>query len=214
MHRPPPEMLLDHASGALPASMSLAIAAHASLCPDTRAEIARFEQLGGALLDNLDPATLRESALARTLAQLDAPVPGRRAIEVTEATKALLPPPLWPWVKGDVQRIRWRRVGPGIESAAVMTGRGGESAFFLRVAAGRAVPMHTHAGLELTLVLAGSYRDGDHLFARGSIQVTDQTIVHAPIADPGEDCVCFVALSAAIRLTGPVGRYFNAFVRL
>ncbi len=66
----------------------------------------------------------------------------------------------------------------------------------------------------MTLVLRGAYTDGAAHFARGDLQVTDQTVDHRPQADAGEECLCFVALEAPIRLTGAIGRLFDPFLRL
>jgi putative transcriptional regulator len=213
-HRPPPDLLLSYAAGALPEHLGLAIAAHAALSPDSQREIARLESVGGALLDELAPTTLGRDALERTLAALDETTLAARPMAVTEETRRLLPAPLWRYVDGDVRKLDWRHVGKGIATARPVRGTAGENGFFLRVPAGRHVAQHTHRGIELTLVLSGAYYDGRSHFKRGDIQVTDATIDHRPQADAGEECLCFVALEAPIRLTGPIGRLVSPLVRL
>ncbi len=213
-HRPHPEILMDHVAGTLPAASALAIAAHAALCRDTAAEIAHFERLGGALLQRTEPAPLGPDALAKTLARLDAVEPERkRTLAVTDETAALLPQPLWPVVGGNIGRLEWRHVGPGIEIAKLIES-GDDMACLMRVAAGRRVAKHTHCGLELTLVLDGAYHDRDEYFTRGDIQIVDSSVDHSPRADPGRVCLCFVAFSAPLRLTGPLGSLLNPFIRL
>ena len=49
-HRPPQDMLVDYATGALPQPVALAIATHAGLCPQSRDEIVEMEAVGGAML--------------------------------------------------------------------------------------------------------------------------------------------------------------------
>ena len=71
-HRPPEELLLGYASGALPEPIALVVASHAALCPETAREIGRLERLGGTLLDGLAPAELKSGALDRALAALAA----------------------------------------------------------------------------------------------------------------------------------------------
>ncbi len=214
-HRPAPELLMDHASGALPAGLSLAIAAHAALCPETAAEIARFEQLGGALLERIQPASLDDGALAEVMVRLGTlEAKPARAPAVTDETRALLPPPLWRRVKGDVRNLAWRRRSGGVETVEIAADGDRSSVILLRVAARHRVPKHTHRGLEMALVLAGGYQDGDLHFARGDLHVSDGAIDHQPIADAGEDCLCLVALSGPIRFTGPLSRLANPFVKL
>lgn len=212
-HRPPPELLLSYAAGSLPEHLGLAIAAHAALAPESQSEIRRLEGIGGALLDEIAPVAVKRGALERALSALDEVPPAAR-LAVTEETRRLLPAPLWRYVDGDIGKLVWRQIGGGIATARPLSGTAGENGFFLRVRAGRKVAQHTHGGLELTLVLSGAYSDGRAHFARGDIQVTDPTIDHRPQADAGEDCLCFVALEAPIKLTGPIGRLVNPFVRL
>jgi ChrR Cupin-like domain len=49
-----------------------------------------------------------------------------------------------------------------------------------RVAAGRAMPRHTHAGAELTLVLSGGLSDGAGHFQRGDVDSADASTDHQP----------------------------------
>jgi putative transcriptional regulator len=220
IHRPPEELLLGYASGSLPEPIALAVAAQAALCPETAREIRRLEDIGGALLHGVEPAALKSGALDRALAALDTAVRDAdelqpsAAFTATPETRALLPAPVWPYIKGDLKNIAWRQRAPSIETAELVVDAARRSAFLLRVKGGHPVPRHTHRGLELTLVLAGSYCDAANCFVRGDIQVADPTIDHQPLAGAGEDCICLVALEAPIWFTGPVGRLANPFVRL
>lgn len=216
-HRPTPELLLGYAAGSLSEPMALAVAAQAALDADTASEIRRLEGLGGRLLDTIDPAAVGADALQRTLARIDevepaAPRPAEQT--ATAETRALLPAPVWPYVKGDIRTLVWRRRAPNIETAALMGDSRNSSAFLLKVGAGRAVPRHTHRGTELTLVLQGAFCDASECFAPGDIQVADPMLNHQPIARPGDDCICLVVLEAPITLTGAFGRLLNPFVRL
>jgi putative transcriptional regulator len=213
-HRPPEELLLGYAAGSLPEPIALVVASHAALCPETAREISRLEGIGGALLRGLAPAAMKPDALDRALAALDAEVAAPPRPSATPATRALLPAPVWPYIKGDLNNLAWRRRSAAIETAELIADNGRRSAFLLRVKAGRPVPRHTHRGLELTLVLSGAYCDAANCFVRGDIQIADPTIDHQPKAQAGEDCLCLVAVEAPIWFTGPIGRLANPFVRL
>ncbi len=213
-HRPPEELLLGYAAGSLTEPIALVLASHAALCPETAGAVRRLEGVGGALLEGIEPSPLKPDALDRALAALDRAEAEPLRAAATAETRALLPPPVWPCVKGDLENLAWRRRSPFIETAEIRADAGKGSAFLLRVKSGHPVPRHTHRGLELTLVLAGAYCDAANCFVRGDIQVADPTIDHQPIAQAGEDCICFVALDAPIWFTGPIGRLANPFVKL
>jgi putative transcriptional regulator len=84
----------------------------------------------------------------------------------------------------------------------------------MRIKSGTAMPAHTHEGIELTLVLAGGFSDETGHFLRGDLAEADATIDHRPVADPGEDCLCLAVTDAPLRLTGPIGRLLNPFLRI
>jgi putative transcriptional regulator len=214
VHRPPEELLLGYASGSLPEPIALVVASHAALCPETAREILRLERVGGGLLDAIAPAEMSAGALDRALAQLDGTAPAPPRPIATPETRALLPAPAWPYVNGDIGKAAWRRRSADVDTADLVADGAKRRAFLLRVKAGRPVPRHTHRGLELTLVLTGAYCDAANCFERGDLQVADPTVDHRPIARPGDDCICLVALDAPIRFTGAVGRFANPFVRL
>jgi putative transcriptional regulator len=212
-HRPTDDMIFEYAAGTLPEPVALAVAVQASLDAETRRAIRAAEDAGGALVEALPEAALKPGALDACLARLDdraAPVPAA----VSAETRALLPAPLWPLVGGDIGRVAWKARSPAVKAAVLPSSVPGFEVRLLRIKAGAAVPRHTHRGLELTLVLKGAYRDGDLHFARGDLQIADPSIEHKPVADAGEECLCFVVLGAPIRLTGPLGRLVDPFVRV
>lgn len=213
-HRPSEELLLGYAAGSLPEPIALVVASHAALCPQTADAIRRLEGIGGTLLDGIEPVQMKANALDRALAALDLDVAAPPRPNVTPETRALLPAPVWPYIKGDLKNLEWRRRSAAIETAELIGDSGKRSAFLMRVKGGAAVPRHTHRGLELTLVLTGAYCDAANCFVRGDIQVADPTIDHQPTAQAGEDCICLIALDAPIWFTGPVGRLANPFVKL
>jgi putative transcriptional regulator len=57
--------------------------------------------------------------------------------------------------------------------------------------------------------LKGGFTDASGHYSRGDIAIADADIDHRPRADEGDDCICFVVNDAALKLTGPVARFFN-----
>ena len=84
----------------------------------------------------------------------------------------------------------------------------------LRVGGGRRVPEHSHGGQELTLILQGAYRDRFGVFAAGDIADHDEDVEHQPIAEPGEDCICLVAVDAPLSFRSRLIRTLQPFFGL
>ncbi|MFM2045340.1 MAG: transcriptional activator ChrR [Pseudomonadota bacterium] len=229
-HHPSDELLVAYAAGNLGEAPSLVIATHLALCPDCRAEVRRLEAVGGALLDDLPVAPLDDDLLSAIFARLDegdgdrggdghqagdtatltrpAPAPA-----VRNGRRPSLPEPLRGYIGGDLDAIRWTRLMRGVEEAEVPVGNQGAKGRLLRIKGGLAMPRHTHAGMELTLVLTGGFTDETGHYGRGDFAATDGTVDHKPVADAGEDCICLAITDAPLRLTGTFGRLLNPFIR-
>lgn len=217
-HRAPQDLLFDYAAGTLPEAVSLAVATHASLCEESRREVARYEALGGAMIGTIEGASLSDGALDRVLAAIEVgnrpEAAARTPVEIDDKTRDMLPAPLWPYVPGGLTALRWRRRGPNVEVAHLAHVLPGFHGGLLRIKAGRPIPVHTHRGSEYTVLLTGSYTDGGERYSRGDFQLADSNLEHQPVADTGADCLCLAVLDAPFRLTGPIGRYINPLVRI
>jgi putative transcriptional regulator len=82
-----------------------------------------------------------------------------------------------------------------------------------RIRAGKKMPQHTHEGSEYTLVIRGAFSDVTGRYGCGDVAISDEDIDHTPVAEAGEECLCFAVMDAPLRLTGPIGRFFNRFVQ-
>ncbi len=207
------EHLLDYASGSLREPIALLVATHLALCPHCRHTTAELEAVGGALLEELPPEPVAEDSLARLLARLDRPEPPAKPAAAMQAGATLLPQPLRDYVGGPLDQLAWRRLGP-IAEARLLTGFGKLTTRLLEVRAGVALPSHTHAGIELTLVLQGGFSDVTGHYLRGDVAEADGELDHRPVADQGEDCLCLAVTDAPLRLTGRLGRMLNPFLRI
>ncbi len=210
------ELLVAHAAGRLPEPVSLVVATHLALSPAARERYARYEAVGGALLEGLAPAPLDPASLDRVLARLDEGSgdgrPAEPAAPAAAAPSPRLPRPLRDYLPGPLDSLPWRRYGDGFEYELPL-GTPGYRATLIRVRAGGAVPQHTHEGNELTLVIEGAIRDANGRYARGDLAVADASVDHLPTAEPGEDCLCLEVTDAPLRPTGSPDRSFNPFVR-
>lgn len=182
-------------AGTLDEPYALVISTHLAMCEGCRDVARRTNVIGGALLASEPAAPMASGALDRLMANLD------DAIEVTApvAPKSDVPAPLQRYLPDGLESVRWKFSGPGVAVADLPASKTAKSRLMLlRVAAGRRVPEHSHGGQELTLILRGAYKDRFGVFAAGDIADHDEDVEHQPIAEPGEDCICLVAVDAKL----------------
>ena len=84
----------------------------------------------------------------------------------------------------------------------------------LHIPAGQAVPEHGHNGIELTLVLQGSFVDETDRFGVGDLEVADNDLTHVPVAGPGAPCICLAATDAPLRFKGLMPRLTQRLFRI
>ena len=203
-------LLMGYAAGTLPEAFNLVVATHVSMCDSCRAALAEYDAVGGEVMLGSDPVAVTEGSFAATLALIDnAPPVDRRAAR--NWPNAVFPAPLREYVNGDADRVKWRRIGGGVQQMVLPTS-GGATARLLRIPAGMAVPDHGHRGLELTLVLQGAFTDETDRFGAGDVEVADEELNHTPVAEPGEDCICLAATDAPLVFNSFLPRIAQRFI--
>lgn len=207
------EFLLDYAAGTAPEPIALVVATHVALNEQSRETLSRLEAAGGALLHDLAPAPVSDTALDRVLARLEAqeaaPLPRRAAL----ADDALLPPALRAYVPDGIDSLPWRRRVGGLAEAELPCGDGQRyKVSLLRIGAGRSIPRHTHRGEEMLLVLEGGFSDEHGHYVRGDVCFADDSVDHCPIADADGDCLCLAVTEGPIRLKGLLGVLLGPFL--
>ncbi|WP_400084118.1 ChrR family anti-sigma-E factor [Yoonia sp. R78084] len=203
-------LLMGYAAGTLPEAFNLVVATHISMCDDCRAALAGFEAVGGEVMMDTAPVDVAEDALAATLALIDSgkfadqPAPPR-------TKDSVFPGPLQDYVSGDIDSLKWRKVGGGVSQLVLKTSKDA-SVRLLRIPAGTAVPDHGHRGTELTLVLQGAFTDEEDRFGAGDVEVANEDLHHTPVAEEGMDCICLAATDAPLRFNGLVPRIAQRFI--
>lgn len=207
IHHIPDQLVRAHATGNLPHAFAVVVAAHLSMCDACRARAEAEEAVGGALLDRLTPADLSPGALDRLMAALDRPdpfpPPARRS--------GIFPAPVMAELGG--RPPKWRALGGGIRQQILSADREG-SLRLLYIPPGEAVPEHGHRGLELTLVLQGSFADRAGRFGVGDVEVASDEVDHQPIAGAGAPCICLAATDAPLRFHGLIPRLLQPIFRI
>jgi len=206
-HHTPDNLLAAYAAGNLPHPYAVVVASHISLCLKCRAALEAHQAVGGAVLEAACQQSVSENLKSSILAQLDAPV----TPEPTFQRSGIYPGPVVEALKG--KSPRWASLGTGVRQSILSAGREG-SVRLLYIPPGQAVPDHSHNGLELTLVLQGSFSDETGRFGVGDLEVADQTLEHTPIADLGAPCICLAATDAPLRFTSLIPRLLQPLFRI
>jgi putative transcriptional regulator len=211
-HHPSDETLLCFAAGTLAAGPALVVGVHLEICDRCRARSADFEMIGGQVLEDMTPERLAPDALARTLAQLDAPVvlPRRelamapRRADLGIALPASLPRcEIGPW--------RW--LGPGFRwSKVTIPGNPEAKVMFLKGRAGLRLPAHGHTGTEFMQIVSGFLSDERGRYGPGDLDEAGIDVDHQPVVDAQSECVCLAALDGETRLHGLLGRLLQPLV--
>ena len=211
-------------AGALIESISLVVASHISNCPDCRKRRDQLEDIGGIQLQHTEPEDMSPDALQKVMIKLgkqklpaasDPPNDSISSFSNESAPRRgnpEIPKPLRAYVPDRLEDVDWKSMAPGIKYFAIAglnTADGTLS--LLKIAPGANIPEHRHQGIELTLVLKGSFSDEIGRFGVGDIADLDDDIEHQPIADTNEACICLIATEAPLKFTGLMPRLVQYF---
>lgn len=207
IHHTPDHLLTAYAAGTLPQPFALVVAAQISLCVESRAAFEAHQAVGGMVLEGSDAAPVSMDLKANVLDLLDAPDEEVPAFERV----GVFPGPVMQALKG--KPPRWKRLGGGVKQTILSADDTG-SVRLLYIPPGQAVPDHTHGGLELTLVLQGSFSDETGRYGVGDLEVADEDLEHTPIADYGAPCICLAATDAPLKFRSILPRVLQPLFRI
>ena len=206
-HHTPDAMLAAYAAGTLPHAFAVAVASHVSLCAKCRVALEAHQAVGGAVLEDTSAVAVSSSLKDSILAQLDDPF----TPEPVYDRNGIYPGPIMEVMKG--RAPKWKKLGMGVRQD-ILTEDAFGSVRLLYIPSGQAVPDHSHNGLEMTLVLQGSFSDETGRFGVGDIEIADETLEHTPIADPGDACICLAATDARLRFNALMPRLLQPLFRI
>ncbi len=206
-HHIPDAMLAAYAAGNMPHAFAVAVASHVSLCPQCRATLEAHQAVGGTVLEDTDAVAVSSSLKDNILAQLDAPFTPTPVYD----RNGIYPGPVMQALKG--RAPRWKKLGMGVQQDILSVDANG-SVRLLYIPPGQAVPDHSHNGLEMTLVLQGSFSDDTGRFGVGDLEIADEDIEHMPIAGEGDACICLAATDAPLRFRALVPRILQPLFRI
>ncbi|WP_325892484.1 ChrR family anti-sigma-E factor [Grimontia sp. NTOU-MAR1] len=210
----PSEALLEsHAAGELPASMSIAVAAHCELCSCCAEKLAQYEAKAADAAFNDDIFTEQQSAhedifsdmMASIVNGENAPLTKVSASPVSEIEVAgeryKLPTALRRY-----HHLGWSSIG-SISRARLPLNEGDTRASLLHIGMNGSVPSHTHKGMEVTLLLSGHFEDEHDKYVPGDFIILDSTNHHTPQTHDG--CLCYTVADAPLHFTKGVSQLLN-----
>lgn len=205
---------MAYAAGSLSQPAALVVATHLALCPLCRAEVGRYEAVGGQLLDEVDPTEIGDTALDQVLAKLNGREPPPMARPAGPAPTDGIPQPLRDYLGAPLGELKWSLLLPKVREIKLPVGGTAQGRLsMLKIKAGGSIPTHTHTGAELTLVLTGAFTDSTGVYGRGDFAYADEELRHQPIAAVTEDCICLALSEAPMRFTGPFARLLNPLIK-
>ena len=213
-HHPDDDLLLTLAAGRLGAGQAVVVGTHLEGCAECRARLHTLQTLGGTLLGEAEPAALEAGAWERALQRIEAPAPVSPPAPLGAAPHPALPDGVpWPASLRGCQVTPWRWMGPGMRYARIVTPHEPDaSLYLLRIAPGSSLARHTHGGIELTLVLCGTFDDGRAAFGPGDFDAADESVLHQPVVRPGQTCVCLAYVGARMRFEGRFASLIGSWI--
>ncbi|MDA0978701.1 MAG: ChrR family anti-sigma-E factor [Proteobacteria bacterium] len=212
---PEPDLLVEYTSGTLQLAPCISVTAHLQYCDKCSQAVESLKSLGGSMLETCEKSVVSDNLLDRVLDCIEqegdiprAETPRRTqdsldafARDLPEYVRDLLPAGALPW----------RSLTSSLRVAPVSVGEENYELALHRILAGGKAPEHDHRGMEITVVLKGSFSDEDGLYQPGDFIVRQPGDTHRPLAAKNEECICLSVLEAPIRLTG-VKRVLNPFL--
>ena len=187
-HHPELDDLMAYASGVSPEWLSLIVACHLTYCAECREDVASFDEIGGALLSSL-PAEGPVVELPRglELPRADAP----RVASPVIADVPGLPRPILPYL---ANTPNFRFLAPGVQHVPLTLSVNDVPARLVRFKPGFEVPEHSHAGLEMIVVLDGEFEDTSttERFRTGDVSRREGTADHKTRVTSEDPCTALM----------------------
>ncbi|WP_286235176.1 ChrR family anti-sigma-E factor [Thalassotalea sediminis] len=215
-HHPTFEMLTAYVAGELPASLAAGVAIHADKCSKCQQHIALLtEQIAEASfehpqtpweVENVDSdiLSLDVEKMIDDICSDD----GIANVTAIEAKKITLRDKEYqlPRAMQHMEILSSANIGK-LSRARVMLDEGDIHTSLLHIEPGGSVPMHTHNGYELTVLVSGSFTDEMGEYFPGDFIMLDGKHEHNPVSEQG--CLCYTVANAPQKFTQGINKLLN-----
>ncbi|WP_221135758.1 ChrR family anti-sigma-E factor [Rhizobium binae] len=192
-------LIAHYVAGSLPGPARVLVRSHLQMKPDNRSLVSSLELLAGEALESTSQAAIADRD--RRLAAIFSSAPPASESHVSKPpVRAPFPPALRDLLGFEVEDVPWRRRLRGLREYSFEMEGCEVSLMWIRP--GRALPAHTHKGMELILILDGAFNDERGHFGPGDISIADETVEHRPVAEKDRPCIAFAVSDGPVKLTG------------
>jgi putative transcriptional regulator len=222
-HHPDDNLLTEYSSGSLANAVGVIVCAHLQTCPHCRKRVEQLNKLGAAILNQsvaeaVQPASF-DQLMVRIRSQNSETSAGDKKSKSEHLHPVYANDPLLIHLPKVIAKLlprdgklKWERVSGSLKTARLKTGQSQYEVAFQRISSGGKVVEHDHRGLELTMVLCGSFSDEDGVYNQGDFLVRNPGEVHRPTATQNQDCLCISVVEAPVKVTGLFGKLINPFL--
>lgn len=223
-HHPDDNLLAEYAGGGLAWALSVSVAAHIQLCPLCRQRVLTLNALGGALLTNAISEPVAQDSFAHLMARIRSDSASEdKTLKKVHSNHELhasykhnpmlnrLPKVVAKLLPAN-GKLKWHRVSSALKTAHLAVGQNEYEVAFQCIRSGGTVVEHDHRGLEITLVLHGSFSDENGVYCEGDFLIRRPGEVHRPTATLNQDCLCLSVVAAPVKVTGFFGKFINPFL--
>ncbi|MGB0086602.1 MAG: ChrR family anti-sigma-E factor [Rhodomicrobiaceae bacterium] len=214
-NHPDPSILMSYAAGTLPNAIACVVVCHVSMCSECGEAVRRLEMLGGLMLDRLGPGAADEAMAERA----EAIVAGEPSefVEPEQSSKEFddpfLPEPLARYLGMTGEEIPWKRLPKGVQQYWIKLPKDSGLIRLLKVPPHLKLLEHSHDGMELTMVLRGTYSDHTGDYLRGDVTEMNAGTEHRPASTGEEECICIVASETPPRYSRWYARMLQPILR-
>ncbi|ASJ71704.1 ChrR family anti-sigma-E factor [Granulosicoccus antarcticus] len=210
------ETIQDYAAGGLSVPMETLVACHMTVCSHCRLKAELADGIGGAVIAEVEPATVALSAselIARASLMPTHTAAGTNGATAVESLIPGIPRPLARLLPTSLEELKWRRIAPGIKQFKLSKQHRRDGAFqLLHLEPGVELSAHSHNDRELTYLVQGSYTDELGKFEAGDIADLDNHATHRPLIDGHIPCIALIATQSPVRYESVFGKIMQPFV--
>jgi len=220
LYHPSENDLIEYAAGGVDWAVGICISTHLHYCTACRLKLNELNALGGHCMESAPAAALSNASLMNTMAKIKAAKSERGVGEsqlITSnseshgSTYNNLPNVLKKII-ANPKSIKWSRVTPSLKAANLVTEQNKFEVCLHKIKKGGKVAEHDHRGLEVTVVLEGSFSDEKGTYNPGDYIIKKPGDTHRPTAALNKDCLCLSIVEAPVKLTGLLGAVVNPFL--
>ncbi len=211
-HHPDDHVLAEYSAGSLDYALCISVNAHLHYCSECSHRLREMNDVGGAFFSQAPSLEVDKSLLDQIFARIDSLPPLTDSPTETVACSRFDLPPTVEKLIPSKKDLHWKRISPALREARLQTGQSQYQVALHKIGRGGRVVEHDHRGLEVTVVLKGSFSDEEGIYQPGDFIVKDAGEVHRPCAAQDQDCLCLTVQEAPIQLTGILSRLLNPFI--